>query len=141
MGSENVFIEDIADAETSQRRAKVIAKKDRGLVTVEATFIYVLAQQVRAGFPQWADALFVALAVLNADARGRFEGKVAGHDIDNFLNASTGVEHQGEQDVVATSQGGAAINLGQDGLEFVELEVFDDACRTMLEGDCQDLLR
>lgn len=65
---------------------------------------------------------------------------IRGADVEDFLDASAGIKHRGEQCVITAPVARGAIDRQQGGLDLVVLEVFDDARGAALEGDREDAL-
>jgi hypothetical protein len=96
-------------------------------------------QQVGGLGPQRADPLLAPLAV-QVDLRGCVQPQVGDAQGDDFPDPRAGVEHGGEERVVAAAVGGAAIDGAEDGFDFLMLEVLHGAAAGPLEGDGEDAL-
>ena len=77
---------------------------------------------------------------MQADLRGRVQAQVGGAQGDDFLDPRAGVEHGGEERVVAAAVDGAAVHGAEDGLDLPVLEVLDGTAAGPLERDGEDAL-
>ena len=59
---------------------------------------------------------------------------------DNLLNPCTGVEHGGEQGIVATPRGRGPLNRGEHRLDFGEFEILDGSRARTFERNGQNAL-
>lgn len=66
--------------------------------------------------------------------------QIGGGEIHDFLDTRPGIEHDGEERVIAPTLGGAAVDRGQHGLDLVVLQVLHRARAAPLEGDGEDAL-
>ena len=82
-------------------------------------------EQVGGLGPQRADPFFAPLAE-QVDLRGCVQPQVGDAQDDDFLDPR-GVEHGGEQRIVAAAVDGAAIDEAEDGFDLLVLEVLHGA--------------
>ena len=134
-----VLLEQVTDAESGQPHPAVIAE-DR-LVGLQLTSALGQqgTQQVGGLRPQRADAFLPPLAV-EADLRGCVQPQVGDAQDDDFLDPGAGVEHGGEERIVAAAVDGTAIDNAQDGFDLLVLEVLHGAAAGPLERDGEDAL-
>jgi hypothetical protein len=112
-----VLPQQVADAESGQPHPAVIAE-DR-LVGLRRAF--ALGQQgtqdVGGLGPQRTDPLLPPLA-LQANLRRRVQAQVGDAQGDDFLDPRAGVEHGGEERVIAAAVDGGAVDGAEDGLDL-----------------------
>jgi hypothetical protein len=89
--------------------------------------------------PQRADAFLAALAENAYVTRGR-EVQIACRELERLADARARVVQEQQQGVVALTQRGASIGLGEDGAHLLGLEVLDDASSRLLASERKNSL-
>ena len=134
-----VLLQQVADAEYSQTCPAVITEDRLVGLRLAAAFGQQGTQQVGGLGPQRADPFFPPLAV-QVDLRGCVQPQVGDAHDDDFLDPRAGIEHGGEERVVAAAVDCAAIDGAQDGFDLLVLEVLHGAAAGALERDGEDAL-
>ena len=134
-----VLLQQVADAESAQPGSAVIAEDRLVGLQLASAFGQQGTQQVGGLGPQRADAFLPPLAV-EADLCRCVQPHVGDAQGDDFLDPRPGVEHGGEERVVAAAVDGVAIDGAEDNLDLFMLEVLHGAAAGPLERDGEDAL-
>ena len=132
-----VLLQQVADAESCQTCPAVVTEDRLIGLRLAAAFDQQGTQQVGGLRPQRADSFFPPLAV-QVDLRGGVQPQVGDAQGDDFPDPRAGVEHGGEQRIVAAPVDGVAIDDAKDGFDLLVLEVLHEAAAGTLEWDGKD---